>query len=156
MATENMMNQAKEIYGKLIQTLENIGWHYREAGDLSVNYTVTGDDLPMEFIVTIDADLLAIRFASILPVKFSEEKRLDGIIAACAASNGLKEGVFSCRESDGTMLFISASPFIDCEVGEGWFRTMMDFAHGTVDQFNDKFLMLSKGLIDINKFVAEA
>ena len=154
MDNKKMHEDAVKVYEKMINTLDAMEWKYQRNDErLTVKYIVTGEDLPMEFYVTVDEGFQAVRHVSVLPVKFPEEKRLDGVLAACSASCGLPEGYFSCNVKDGRITFVSASNFRECRVSNEWFASMMQFAHGIVDKYNDRFLMLAKGMTDISGFV---
>lgn len=153
MANEQQIQRAQQVYGGMLQALDSIGWKYsRDDKALTVNYNVTGEDLTMEFYVTVDPGLQALRHVSILPVKFPEEKRLDAVIACCAANYGLMEGVFSCNMQNGSVAFVSGSSFLDCQVNKEWFLAMMRTAHSIVDSQNDRFFMLEKGMMTLEQF----
>ena len=42
-----------------------------------------------------------------------------------------------------------------CEVNGHWFAAMMGLAHRMVDEQNDRFLMLSKGMITLQDFMTK-
>lgn len=149
--------KAVNVYHKLIETLDSIGWKYSTLEDEpGVIYTVNGDDMIMEFIVTIHPDAQLLHFLSILPMRFDEEKRMDGLMAACAVSGKVPWGTFSFNMETSKIVYGASSIFSDCEVNEGWFTQQMDMAHAVVDMYNDRFLALAKGYISIEEFIAQA
>lgn len=92
--------KALSVYHILLTTLDDMKWKYeKNDNELTVTYTVTGEDIPMTFHMIVDPELQAVRCFSFLPVTFPEDRRIDGVIAACNAGYGLYEGKFSaiCR-----------------------------------------------------------
>ena len=115
---------------------------------------MNGDDVPMQFIFTIDVDRQLIRLMSRLPFKMSEDKRVEGAIATCVASYGLVEGNFEYDILTGTIDFRMTASFRDSYVGDGLFQYMISRACVTVDEYNDKFLAIDKGMLSLNDFIA--
>ena len=148
--------KALNVYKILLATLDDMKWKYeKNDDDLTVIYTVTGEDIPMTFHMIVDLGLQAVRFFSFLPVTFPEDRRIDGVIAACNAGCGLYEGKFFCNLQNGRIIFNSTSCFMGCEVDGHWFVAMMGLAHRMVDEQNDRFLMLSKGMITLQDFMTK-
>ena len=148
--------RAKQVYETLCAALDARGWRYKKfEEDLVITFTVSGDDIPMEFVLIIDANRQLIRLSSKLPFTVSEDKRMELAIATCAVTDRLVDGSFDYDITKGTIYFRMTASFRDSQIGEGLFRYMVDCSASTVDDFNDKFLALSKGLISINDFLAK-
>jgi len=153
MADEKTLNQAKNVYQTLCQALDHRNWKYRkEEDDLVVVFDVSGDDFPMSFVIAVDAERQLIRLQSKLPVTMSEDNRLLGAAAACIAGYYLVDGNFDYDISSGTIHFRMTACFRESIIGEELFAYLIDCACGTIDNYNDKFFMLNKGLIDLKKF----
>lgn len=151
-----MNSEAMEVYNKLIGTLDSMGWQYSRLEDEpGVRYTVNGDDIPMDIVIVIHPGVQLIRFLSILPVKFSEERQMDGIAAACAASHGLVFGAFSFHLKNRKIVYTASSIFLDSDVNSGWFRHQMDYVHAIVDTYNDRFLAVAKGYMGLDEFIRQ-
>ncbi len=89
------MKKAKEVYKKLVGMLEKHGWSFdRHDDDLVISSGVKGDDLPIEFIVVVNAKQQVAEFLSRLPFEMPEEKRVEGAVAVCAANDGICDGSF--------------------------------------------------------------
>ena len=114
---------------------------------------MNGDDIPMDFIIHCDADRQLIRLMSFLPFKISEEKRIDGAIATSYANFLMADGSFDYNLGDGSILFRMTSSFRESLVGEDLFMYMIHIACVTVDEYNDQFLMISKGNLTIADFI---
>lgn len=157
MAEEMKLQLAKEVYATLCASLDNRGWHYsRDDEHLIVDFGVRGDDIPMKFIFAVDIDRQLVRVMSPLPFSFSEEKRIDGAIATCAATFGLADGSFDYDISNGSVIFRMTATFRESKLSDSLFQYLIDCASFTVDEYNDKFLAIDKGILGITDFIANA
>ncbi len=146
--------RAKKVYDTLCASIENRGWHFnKEEGLLLVHFGVRGDDIPMRFVLVVDEDRQLVRLTSRLPFNMAEDKRIEGAIATCAATNKLANGCFDYDITEGSITFRMTASYRESEIGEGLFLYMIDCSASTVDDFNDKFFAISKGLIDISDFL---
>ena len=144
------MEQAKQVYQKIINMLDNRGWKYeRHDEDLVIASGVTGEDLPIAFIFAVKPQNHLVQFLSKLPVTMPEEKRIDGAIAACAASNHLIDGSFDYDVMNGSIVFRLTSSYLNSDISEDLLEYMLMVSAATIDDYNDKFLMLAKGMITI-------
>ena len=155
MAEEIKMDLAKEVYATLCAALDRREWHYeKDEENLVVHFGVSGDDIPMSFIIAVDAERQLVRVMSPLPFKFSEDKRMDGAIATCVASFGLADGSFDYDISTGMVIFRMTATYRESKLGDGLFQYMISCASVMVDEFNDKFLAIDKGMLSIGDFIA--
>lgn len=156
MADEISMALAQKVYNTLCTAIERRNWHYqREDEKLLVRFGVSGDDIPMDFVIIVDADRQLVRLMSPLSFRMPEDKLLEGAIATCAASYGLVDGNFDYDISDGTIAFRMTASFRESFIGDGLFQYMISCATVTVDSYNDKFFAISKGIISIEDFLAK-
>lgn len=156
MADATMIARAKGVYETLCNALDARGWSYaREEADMVVHFGVNGDDVPMKFILVVDVENQLIRLLSPLPFKMSEDKRMEGAIATCAASHGMIDGSFDYDLRDGQIVFRMTASFRESTVGEGLFQYMLSCACAMVDQYNEQLLALDKGLISLADFIAQ-
>lgn len=154
--SEIKMERAKKVYATLCEALDERNWKYEKVDDeLLVHFTVNGDDLPMQYIIFADVDRQLLRLLSPLPFDMSEDKRIDGAIAACHATYGLMDGSFDYDLSNGEIAFRMTSAFLDNELPVSVVQYMIDFAGYVVDKFNDKFFALNKGFLTIEKFLED-
>lgn len=153
MADELKKKYAERAFSTLCAALDARQWNYKkEEEKLLVHFGVNGDDLPMKFIIFVDVDRQMVRLLSPLSFKMSEDKRVEGAVAVCMASYGMADGSFDYDISDGSISFRMTESFRGCSLGEGVFQYLIACACAMVDKYNDKFLALSKGLIDIKAF----
>lgn len=150
---EEQMIRAKEVYEKLCNALDARNWKYeKKEEDMVILLSVNGEDIPMPFILQVDPKRSLIRFTSPLMFNMPEDKRVDGAIAACAASYGLADGSFDYDFSDGSIAFRMTATFRESDISEKMLQYMISCACHVVDRYNDKFLMLSLGKADIDAF----
>lgn len=155
MADEKKMELAQQVYQTLCEAIETRQWRYQKDEEkLLVHFGVSGDDIPMRFVIVVDADRQLIRSMSPLPFKMSESKRMEGAIATCVASYGMADGSFDYDLSDGTIVFRMTASFRESLIGEGLFQYMISCSCAMVDKYNEQFLAIDKGLMSIGDFIA--
>jgi hypothetical protein len=156
MVDEKKMELAKQVYQTLCEAIERREWNFgKDEEKLLVHFGVNGDDIPMRFILIVDAARQLIRVMSPLPFKMSETKRMEGAIATCAASFGMADGSFDYDLSDGTIVFRMTASFRESLIGEGLFQYLISCSCAMVDKYNDQFLALDKGIMSITDFIAK-
>lgn len=154
MSQEIDLKKGKEMYNLLCEAMKIQEWKYNaHPDDLVINFTVQGEDIPMEFIVAIDPKRELVRLLSRLPFKMSKEHIVDGAIATCQANYNLVDGSFDFDVADGTIDFRMTSSYRESVVSPEMILYMVNYATGAVDDYNDKFLMLSKGAISLADFL---
>ncbi|MBR6825646.1 MAG: hypothetical protein IKM59_03765 [Oscillospiraceae bacterium] len=154
MADVNKLERAKQVYATLCQAIDERKWTYtKEEEKLLVHFSVRGDDLPMHFLLVVDADRQLVRLMSPLPFKMCEEKRIEGAIATCVASYKMVEGNFDYDLSDGEIVFRTTASFRDSVIGTGLFQYMISLSCAMVDKYNDLFLAIDKGIYSIQDFI---
>lgn len=155
MADQMSILHAEKVFKTLCETIDNMNWSYEKVEDrLMIHFQVSGEDLPMNFVIFVDVERQLVRLLSSMPFKMSEEKRIDGAIAVCVASFGMVDGNFVYDMSDGSILFKMTASYMDSTISESLLNYMVKCSCATVDVYNDKFFALNKGLISIKDFIA--
>lgn len=153
MADEKNLKLAKSVYNSLCEMLDEKNVRYdKQQDDLIISFITGGDDIPMQFLVKVDAERELIRVLSPIPVTFGEEKRVEGAIATCHATYALADGSFDYDFQTGKVLFRLTSSYMDSLISKNLFEYMIIIAIHTVDKYNDKFFMLAKGQMSIEEF----
>ena len=156
MAEEMNMQKAKEVFGTLTKMLDTRDWKYEKHEDkLLIKSGVKGDDLPVEFIVVVNPRNEVVQFISAMPFNMPEDKRVDGAIAVCAANYGLVDGSFDYDLRDGEISFRLTSSYRESTLSEDLFEYMIMVSASTVDQYNDKFFMIAKGMMTVQQFLEQ-
>ena len=157
MAETNKKAVAETVDADLCATLDKKEWRYKRFDDdLVITFGVSGEDIPMEFVLVVDAERQLLRVFSQLPFTVPEDKRMDLAIATCVATNGLADGSFDYDIEKGKIAFRLTASFRESKIGEGLFAYIIRCSSFTVDLFNDKFFALSKGYMSINDFMTQS
>lgn len=154
MAEEKNLALARATYETLCQTLNGHEWHYEKDDDnLIIDCVASGEDLPIDIRICVDADRMLILLLSQLPFTTPEDKCLDMAIAVSTVNNRIVDGSFDFDVTSGHMFFRMTNSFLDSSIGNDLFTYMLMCCCHTVDDYNDKFLMLAKGMISIEQFL---
>lgn len=129
-------------------------WRYdKHEEDNAIHFTVVGEDIPMEFVAHVDTERQLVRLISQLPFKFAQDKRLEGAIVTSSANYAIVDGCFQYDITDGEILFKLTSSYRDSLISNETIEYMVSCSLSVVDEFNDKFLMVSKGVLSIEDFL---
>lgn len=150
------MEQAKAAYETLCQTLDSHQWKYNKIeGELAISCGVQGEDLLMDIKVKVDADKMIVLLISHLPVVVPENKRLDVAIAVSVINDELVHGCFDYDVTSGHIFFRMTNSFMESKMSEAMFTYMLYCSSETIDEYNDKLLMLAKGMLSMEQFLSD-
>ena len=153
MTDARKLKNAQNVYKSLCDMLDSRKFRYdKHPEDLVVTFTVQGEDIPMNFILMIDADRELVRLVSPIPLTFEPSKRVEAAIATSQINYRLADGNFELDLTTGKVLFKITSSFVDSLISQEIFEYMIGVSCHTVDDFNDKLLMLAKGLLPLDAF----
>lgn len=154
MAEQENLKLAKTTFETLCKALEHHDWHFKkDEENMTIECGAQGDDLPMEITIVVDPERMLIILMSHLPFVMSEDKRLDTAVAVSAVNFALVDGSFDYDIKSGHMIFRMSNSFRESLIGEDLFMYMILVSCHTIDEYNDKFLMLSKGIITLEQFI---
>lgn len=152
---EDMMKKAKDVYDILCAMMDSNEWGYqRDEENLAIYTGFSGDDLSMQFKVSIDAKRQLVYLISALPFKMCEDKRVEGAVATCEINFELADGSFDYSVTDGTIGFRMTSSYRESLVGTDLMKYMIDCACYTVDKYNDKLEAINDGKLSLGEFLA--
>lgn len=153
MEDERKQKLAQNVYSNICSMFEDMNFnHERDDENLVIRSTVHGDDIPMDIVIIVNQDSQTVSFFSPMPFKVPDDKISEMAIAIAIANNGLRNGSFDFDISDGKILFRMTACYIDSILGKELYRMMLIVSSNTIDRYNDKFLMLSKGMISLEQF----
>lgn len=156
--TEQKKNEAKVVYDSLVAHLNSIKLNF-EAKELEdrymIKFNMSGDDIPMRFFIYVNPDKQLITLHSPLPVTFAADKRDLACKALCAINYRLSDGDFQIDIRDGEVLYNMSNCYAGSLISSDVFNYMLGMSINIVDEFNDKLLMLSKGLIDLDTMLKD-
>ena len=155
MEDERKQKLAQNVYSNICSMFEDMNFnHERDDEKLVIRSTVHGDDIPMDMVIIVNPDAQSVSFFSPMPFKVPDDKISEMAIAIAIANNGLRNGSFDFDISDGKIIFRMTACYIDSIFGKELYRMMLIVSSNTIDRYNDKFLMLSKGMISLEQFAA--
>lgn len=148
------MTKAKQVYQEICATLDDIGWKYKKDEEKLIIHTgAKGEDLPIDLSINVDALRQLVIAVSKLPFDIAENKRVDAAVAVSVINNMLVTGQLDYSLMDGELFFRISNSYRDSELSREVYRFMVYCLCQTIDGFNDKLLMLSKGIMNIEKFI---
>ena len=86
-------------------------------------------------------------------LEVQEDKRLDMAIAICDCNYAMVQGCFDYSITEGRIFFRMSNSYADSEISEDLLHEMLMIACITIDEYNDRLLMLNKGIISIQQFL---
>ena len=102
--------------------------------------------------IFVDGERQRIVLYSQIPFYMADDKRVEGAIITGMATYSLADGCFDYNIDNGAIVFRMSNNYRDSILGVGVVNYMISCAVHTVDEYNDKFLMVSKGLMTVEQF----
>ena len=143
-----------QVYDMIKKHLQGVDFSFDEhREDLAITLTVHGDDLPIRTIIRVleDKDVVSIRCP--MPGHIDEDKRMEMAVAVTVANYGMINGGFQMDMSDGELTFNLSQTYRGMQLSDEAIRYMLGIAFNTTDKYNDRFFMLNKGVITLEKFI---
>ena len=154
-ADKNEIMKAQEVFRAVCNMLDSKEWNYKKDDDnFIIVKALQGEDIPMEFIIRVLPSQQIVVFTSVLPFKIEKEKWVDVAIACCSINYILLDGSFDFSIDDAIIKFRMTASYRDSLLNKELFEYMLLVSACTVDEYNDKLLMLSKGNLDIHRFLS--
>ena len=157
MADTKQLKQAQAVFHALCKFLDSDDWHYeRDEEEMMIKCRAQGEDLPIAIRLQVDADRALVSLYSQLPFTIAEDRRREMAVAVAQANNCMVDGCFDYDYSNGSIIFRITTSIRDSLIGETALKYLVYCACGTVDHYNDKFLMAAKSEMtcdEIAKFI---
>ena len=153
--SEQKQQKGAEVFQSLCDYLTKDGWRYEMVDDLHLVTHATGEDLPMALHVLVHTGFENIIAYSYLPVNVPEDKRMDMAVAVNLINNKLAIGCFQFNVLEDKICFQMCNCYAGFQPPEEIFRYMLYGSCQVIDEFNDMFLMLAKGLITLEQFMSK-
>ncbi len=154
MTDDAKLIQAKQVYQAFCTMMDREEWNYtKREEDLIIDTGARGEDLPMDLKIRVDAERELVQVFSRLPYAIPQDKRLEIAVAVSIINNQLVHGCVDFDRASGNLFFRMTNSYRDSLISDEVYKYLLYCACQTIDSFNDKLLMLSKGIIDIEKFI---
>ena len=152
---EAKFTTAKAVYDTVCEALSEKGWRFKgDDENLQIKTGAVGEDLPMDIAIDVNADRQLLLVISPMSITVPEDKRVDIAIAISVINNQLVDGCFDYDIRTGHIFFRLTSSFIESKIGKEAAMYMLLCSCQTIDEYNDKLLMLAKGLLSVEQFIA--
>ena len=146
---------AKTVFGLLCDVLdENDVKYTKQKGKYGLNCSLQGDDLPVHLDVVVDIALSDVLAMSVLPFSIPKERRDTIAVAVCEVNTYVSDGCFDFQWQTGEITFRISANFSNSIVGKELLDYLVRATLTTVDEFNEKFLFLSKSELSAEQIVA--
>lgn len=145
--------QAQEIFERFCNYLKSVDWHFdtdTSNGNFIILASARGDDLLINFIVQVDPQRQLISLFSNMPFNMDKEKLFEGAVATSIINHLLADGSFDYDVHDGSILFRMTTSWRGGAISDDVFEYLMMVAYKTIDEYNDKLLMISKGVMSVD------
>lgn len=154
MSEEKELKQAQSVYKALCDMLDEREWHYEKDEEaLSIKCEAQGEDLPMEILIEVDRDRKLVSLLSEMPFNVPENRRTELAVAVSQANNGMVDGSFDYDFITGSIIFRLTSSYRESLIGKELLAYMLMCACYTIDEYNDKFLMVAKNEMTIEEIL---
>lgn len=154
MAGQSFSAQSLSVYRAICSHFDGRNWTYNAQEDeLKIALTVRGDDLPIDLNIRILDDRKLVLLLSHLPFIIPEDKRVEVAIAVSIVNDLFVDGSFDFDFTDGHMFFRMTTSFMESAISDEVIRYIINVSAGMIDKFNDKFLMMSKGMLSLEQFM---
>ena len=155
-ATEQQLQMGEKVFHTICNMLNGINYHYetdRRNEDYRIIFTVNGDDIPMKIYMIVRPARDVVSLLSSMPFQAPEDKRTEMAMAVAVANYGLIEGTFDFDINDGEIRYRQTNSYHESLLSEALFEKMLNIALYWIDRYNDRFMMLEKGMMTLQQFI---
>lgn len=154
MSEEKELKQAKDVFNALCTMLDERSWHYKkDEANLTISCGAQGDDLPIELYVKVDIKRQLVSLLSRMPFTVPEERRTALAVAVSKANYGLVDGSFDYNYLNGNIVFRLTSSYRESLIGKEMLEYMIFCSCYTIDEYNDKFLAVTKNDMTLDEIL---
>ena len=152
---KKVMEKAKGIFDRLVIYMEKEGWHPKIVENDSVFHitaSARGDDLPMDFSIRVDAKRQVLSVLSYMPFVMDKTRLIEGAVATSVINYVLAVGCFDYDIQSGSIIFRISTSWKNSQISDDVFEYLLMSSAYTIDKYNDKMLMVSKGIMSLDDF----
>ena len=145
MASTQSVKLAQKNYKALCAMLDDNKWKYeKNEEELSISCSAKGDDMSMDIIIKFNTELEIVALYSPMPFTVPENKRKIMALAVTRANMGMIDGSFDYKYMEGRILFRMTASYASSLLSKDMFEYMLFVSCRTIDDYNDKFLTVTK------------
>ena len=147
------VKMADKMYSTLVTLLEEKNLHFdRDDEKRVVSFSMIGDDIPIDIRIIVDARRQLIVLYSSLPFTVPEDKKDVVSKAVCKTNWNLVDGDFDYDPESGHIVFRLTACYIESVIGKELLDHLVSLSVYYVDEYNDKLLMVSKGVVSYEQY----
>lgn len=147
------MSNRKSIFDLICQAMEEEERTFTpHPENREVLVTHDGTDFVIALRLAVDPARGQVLLTSELPVQVAEECFGDTALAVCEANHTIAMGMFDFCDSPGHISYRNTIYFKDRPVTAETIAAVVREAVWRIDQYNDMFYALNKGLIQVSAF----
>lgn len=142
--------QILAVRQQFIDWLGKMQWSFQEEEDEKAyvfRFELHGEDFPIKLIVVFEKDMPRFSVLSGLPGSIPGEKRAE----ACSLLNLINDasdfGKITMNAANGNLRFRYCAFYDQCLLGDAFFKQVIYNCANYIDDFNDRLLMYSKGMV---------
>ena len=149
--------QAKRAYDTFCQMLDNQKWKYERNNErLELKVGVEGQDFPFTLLIKVDEERFLLSIYCYLDVNVKERRGyLDMAVGVSAVNMELINGGFDYDFQTGKLMFRVVNSYKDSVISKEVYEYMLRISCQTIDQYNDKFILLASGNLSLEEFLAK-
>lgn len=148
------MQQAKKMYDTLCGILKARDISFEsDDQELRIGFGGRGEDLPMDFLLKVDAKREVVILYSTLPFKFDEDNIATGALGTLAINDDLPDGSFDLDIFSGRVCFRVTNTYRGSLISAEALDFMLEYSIFVVDKFNDKLYGLATGSMTPEQFI---
>ena len=145
---------AKSVFEGICSCFDASDIRYdKNAEELKIEIGIRGEDFPIDINLVVDAKRCLVLLFSRLSVKVPDDKRLDLAMAVSSVNDQLVHGGFDYDIQEGRIYFRITNSYVDSNIDNGVYIHLLRCVASVVHNYIDKFMMLSKGYMDLEKFL---
>lgn len=148
------MTGAQTVRDALLSAMNEMGLSYGQEDENTYGFAYAGDDLPMFFKLRIDEEKQLIVLLSPQQFYIKPEKIRDVAAAISQINYSLTDGSFDLDVRSGMIIFRMTSSFAGSLISPRVLEYMIECAVYTVDEYNDKLLLIGEGVLDATEFIS--
>lgn len=153
------LEAAKQVFEAMVEHYSSHGIKKYEKqadeqnGIFRMKFDYIGEDIPMSFYIFVEAGRGVIRLLSPQPIKVEEGNYAMMAQAVNAINENLVNGCFTLDTTNGMIVWRVTIPYMESLLSEQVYDYLILISLRTVDDYNDKLLLLNKGMLDLDAFV---
>lgn len=156
MADEQGKLAAQVVYDTFCRALEKKEWRFdRHDDDLAITTGVQGENMPINILIKMDPERYHFGIYSVLDFEVREEKRMEVALAVNVVNYHMANGCFDYDISTGKIMFRLVQNFYHSQLSADLMDRLLMTVCSVVDEYNQKFLELSAGVLDFETFLEQ-